>query len=355
MPSATRDTGTAPEETVLDVEALATLAPGLDRITPIYVPLDQGFSHSFLLFMFGALDRSRQEAKLPQILSISDGVCESRFTHDQLRIGGRLLAEAAALGITTFAAAGDLGFLGCEVPTPGAQFPGSSPFVTSVGGTDLTLTPANQIADQVVWSTFATDGNQSVGTGGGPSGFWDRQAYQQAPGIGPELQAGTPTRLTPDVASMASFVPGLSVFDDGGGGWGLGGGTSAATPLTAAIVALVARAGSGGRPRPARLPAAAPVRTRPGPGLRLDLLRRHHRDQLPDSGHAGRPVAGGRRRATRLRPGDRTRLAEGGAVRVRGRGAPPRTATVGRSAVAAVHDLAVDDGGQHGHVGKLVR
>ena len=60
MPGASPDTATAPEETVLDVEALASLAPGLQRITPIFVPLDQSFSNSFLLFMFGALDPSLQ-------------------------------------------------------------------------------------------------------------------------------------------------------------------------------------------------------------------------------------------------------------------------------------------------------
>ena len=70
---------------MLDIEALASLAPGLQRITPIFVPLDQSFTNSFLLFMFGALDPSRQGGRLPDILSISDGVCESRFTRDQLR------------------------------------------------------------------------------------------------------------------------------------------------------------------------------------------------------------------------------------------------------------------------------
>jgi kumamolisin len=38
---------------------------------------------------------------------------------------------------------------------------------------------------------------------------------------------------------MAAFTPGLAVFDKDGGGWGVGGGTSAATPLAAAVAALV--------------------------------------------------------------------------------------------------------------------
>ena len=250
MPGASRDTATDPEETVLDVEALASLAPGLQRITPIFVPLDQSFSNSFLLFMFGALDPSRQGGRLPDILSVSDGVCESRFTRDQLRLGQRLLTQAAALGITTLAASGDLGFQGCFINKPGVMFPGSSPFTTSVGGTELTLTTGNRIADQVVWSTYATQPGQGAGTGGGRSKVWRRPSFQHAPGIVPQLQQGKNTRLVPDVAAMASFTPGLAVFNRDGGGWGIGGGTSTATPLTAAIVALVVeQERKAGRPR----------------------------------------------------------------------------------------------------------
>ena len=255
MPGATRDTGSAPEETVLDVEALASLAPGLDRITPIYVPLDQGFSNSFLLFMVGALDPSRQGGRLPDILSISDGVCESRFTRDQLRLGERLLVQAAALGITALSASGDLGFRGCFINKPGTMFPASSPFVTSVGGTDLKLTRRNRIASQVVWSTYATQPSQGVGSGGGASNVFGRPSFQRALGISSQLQRGTPMRLVPDVAAMASFSPGIVVYDQHGGGWGLGGGTSAATPLTAAIVALtLEQERRAGRPRLGSLP-----------------------------------------------------------------------------------------------------
>jgi kumamolisin len=235
MPSATP---TGPDETVLDVEALASLAPRLQRITPIFVPLDQTFAHAFLLFMFGALDPSRQGGRLPNILSISDGDCEGSFTRDQLMLGQRMLIQAAALGISTLAASGDLGFHGCFIENiSGANFPGSSPFATSVGGTQLTLTPSNRIADQAVWSTFGI--GESNGSGGGPSKRWSRPSFQVAPGIGAQLQRGNRTRLTPDIAAMASFTPGFAGFDKQDRGWGADGGTSAATPLEAAIVALV--------------------------------------------------------------------------------------------------------------------
>jgi subtilase family serine protease len=239
MPGGNDSTAVPSTEESLDIEALSSLAPRLARITPIFVPLDQGFGNSFTLFMFGALDPGRQGGRLPDVLSISDGVCEQNFTHDQLRLGQRMLREAAALGITALAASGDAGFLGCETGKPGANFPNTSRFVTGVGGTKLTLDAANEIASQVVWSTFATEGKNGAGTGGGPSAIWARPSFQRGPGIGPALEPHRRTRLGPDVAAMASDEPGISTFDAGQGGWGTDSGTSAATPLTAATVALV--------------------------------------------------------------------------------------------------------------------
>ena len=238
MPGGVVDTQDDPDETVLDVQALATIAPRLERITPVFVPLDQGFSNSFILFMLGSLDPSRQGGELPDILSISDGVCEYRFTKAEKHLSNRLLAEAAALGISAFSASGDLGFQGCESPKQGTSFPASSRFITGVGGTNLALGPGNQIVAQPVWSTYATEKQQGVGSGGGPSHFWPRPAFQSGEGITPSLQTGRPMRLVPDIGAMASFRPGVAVYQRGTGGWGGGGGTSAATPLTAAMVAL---------------------------------------------------------------------------------------------------------------------
>lgn len=249
MPGASLETSDDPEETYLDAEALATLAPRLQRITAVFVPLDQSFQGSFSLFMFGALDPSRQGGHLPDLLSISDGVCESRVSAAARGLGQHLLRAAAALGITALAASGDLGFHGCQEEATGADWPASSRYVTAVGGTELTLDAGNQLADQVVWSTFGSEPDgQGTGSGGGPSEVWPRPPWQAAPGIGEALQPGKPTRLTPDLAAMGSFTPGLATLG-GGMGWGPGGGTSAATPLTAAILALVdEQQASAGRP-----------------------------------------------------------------------------------------------------------
>lgn len=240
MPGASQETSSAPEETYLDAEALAALAPRLQRITAITVPLLESFQGAFSLFMFGALDPARQGGRLPDLLSISDGVCETRVTAAARAIGEHMLRDAAALGITVVSASGDLGFQGCQEEAEGADWPTSSRYVTAVGGTEVSLSPSNVLTNQVVWSTFGTEpAGNGTGSGGGPSKFWPRPGWQLAPGIGPALQPGNPTRLTPDLASMASFTPGLATLG-GGEGWGPGGGTSAATPLTAAILSLVA-------------------------------------------------------------------------------------------------------------------
>ena len=238
MPSGVKETQGDPDETILDVEALAFLAPKLERILPIFVPQDNKFNNPLLLFLLGALDPARQGGKLPHILSISDGICEYQFTKAEKWLAQRLLAEAAAIGITTLAASGDAGYLGCDFKQPGAQFPASSRFVTAVGGTNLGLNAGNRIISQPVWSTYLKKPSQGAGSGGGPSRFWPRPAFQAAPGLTPSLQKGRKTRLLPDVAAMGSFYPGIATYQKGSGGWGPGGGTSAATPLTAAMVAL---------------------------------------------------------------------------------------------------------------------
>ncbi|MBW8059042.1 MAG: hypothetical protein FVQ78_01655 [Solirubrobacterales bacterium] len=233
----TRLASTAPEETYLDVEALAAIAPGLQRVTAVFVPQDLAFQASFALFMLGALDPARQGGRLPDILSISDGACESEVSRGELAIGQHLLRAAAALGISALAASGDVGFLGCQSGS-GASWPAGSRYVTAVGGTEIGLDSQNRLTEQVVWSTFAKEGRDGSGSGGGPSSAWPRPGWQRAPGIDSGLQPGEPSRLTPDLASMASFTPGLAVLG-GFEGWEGSGGTSAATPLTAATLALV--------------------------------------------------------------------------------------------------------------------
>lgn len=163
------------------------------------------------------------------------------------------LAIAAAAGITYVSSAGDDGSLACGnlvpdppfpadalVPTPG--MPSTQTWMTSVGGTNITLDSANEIVSSGVWNDMAwpTPVRPSAG-GGGQSAMVPRPWYQQG--------AGFPTgggRLTPDISAFADLLPGYALYCTvpapnacGGAGWQFIGGTSAAAPLVAAGLALV--------------------------------------------------------------------------------------------------------------------
>ena len=62
--------------------------------------------------------------------------------------------------------------------------------------------------------------------------------FQVAPGLTPALRREERPGCCRTSPRWLLF-PGIATYEQGTGGWGPGGGTSAATPLTAAIVALV--------------------------------------------------------------------------------------------------------------------
>lgn len=183
----------------------------------------------------------------PDVISVSLGLCEA----DTLNAVGRAgidasesaLEEAAADGISVLAASGDTGSSGCTstvgrpVPLPqlAVTYPASSPWVTSVGGTNLTLGPQNEIVNQVVWN----DAGQQPGAagGGGFSTLFKRPGYQDGLFVHDR-------RAVPDLALLADVSPGYAVYCDARidcahRRWMTFGGTSAATPLLAGGLALV--------------------------------------------------------------------------------------------------------------------
>ena len=120
--------------------------------------------------------------------------------------------------------------------------PASQPYVTAVGGTDLTndatSPPTESTWNESLNATF--DWPEGAGTGG-ISENWPMPSYQD--GIINSQSSGTPCGATtgdcrevPDVAAEADWVNGYVVYIDGT--WDTNGGTSAATPFWAALVAL---------------------------------------------------------------------------------------------------------------------
>ncbi len=109
-------------------------------------------------------------------------------------------------------------------------FPSSSPFVVSVGGTSLYLSPSgSRLGEEIAWRN----------SGGGPSLYNEIPEYQRIfEGI-PELSGNK--RATPDIAFYADSSPGFAVYytDKAGNGmWTCVGGTSVAAPCIAGIIAL---------------------------------------------------------------------------------------------------------------------
>lgn len=181
--------------------------------------------------------------QLPESFSISYGICENDVRGNgpdaspSTRAGANLLdslvVRLGLAGVGTYASAGDFGSSCNGLPYSGVAWPASSPYVTAVGGTRLTLTPANQRLDEVVWNdlqwTPASDGGGAGG--GGFSLKSGRPPFQSGLGLSGNRRA------VPDVSAAASSFPGWPVVL--GGHWVVDGGTSAAAPLVAAAMAVV--------------------------------------------------------------------------------------------------------------------
>jgi len=157
---------------------------------------------------------------------------------------------AAAQGQTILAASGDLGSDGCYDPQTGANTapsvddPASQPYVTGVGGTTLHINSDNSYQSEQVWNDRAIHNGAS---GGGISQVWHMPSWQQAPGVANAYTTGF--REVPDVSLNADPQTGYDIYCKAGGcanhGWMIIGGTSAAAPAWAAMIALANEAALG--------------------------------------------------------------------------------------------------------------
>ncbi|HEY1485671.1 MAG TPA: hypothetical protein VGF84_06185, partial [Micromonosporaceae bacterium] len=133
-------------------------------------------------------------------------------------------------GKVVTASAGDDGY--------GVSYPASSPYVVAVGGTNLQKTATPRGWTERVWGTDADDG-----TGSGCSAYELKPSWQ-IDGL------GCTKRTVADVAADADPDTGVAVYDsyDGAGGWQQVGGTSASSPMIAAVYALAGTPAAGSYP-----------------------------------------------------------------------------------------------------------
>jgi kumamolisin len=227
-PDQRKDELDASVEVMMDVEIIAGLCAKAD-IHVYFATFDQK----------GWVDLLNQVIlDHPVVLSVSWGLAEdssgwSKAARDAIN---ERLNAAAVLGITVCVASGDDGS-GDEENDGKAHvdFPSSSPFVLSVGGTMLTAKSTGAI-EEVWWESPGRRTRRGGGsTGGGVSVFFDRPSWQ---GVNVVSLNGSSIdgRVIPDVAALAGD-PGYDVIvfsEDAPNG-----GTSASAPLWTALIARV--------------------------------------------------------------------------------------------------------------------
>lgn len=223
----TGDPSSADGEVELDIEVAGSIAPGASQKVFFGPNTTQGF-----------LDAISQAVHDPDVtlISISWGQAESGWTPQALTNYDQTFQDAAALGKTVFAAAGDNG--SSDGQTDGqnhVDFPASSPFVVACGGTTLQATNG-EVTLETVWNEQAS-GNGA--TGGGVSNAFALPSYQQTAGV-PPAPTSTGGRGVPDVAADADPETGYNVLIDGKST--IIGGTSAVAPLYAGLFALINQA-----------------------------------------------------------------------------------------------------------------
>ncbi|HVO52784.1 MAG TPA: S53 family peptidase [Solirubrobacterales bacterium] len=232
-----------------DLALVRGMAPGLRSLTfsQAWLPPELWF-----LGAAGVLDAG----SLPDSFSISYGECETLVRGKRASAGERagadlmdaLLVRLGLAGVASFASAGDSGSTCNGQPFSGVAWPGSSPYLTAVGGTRLSLNAANERVGEVVWNDlqWLEQGEGGGAGGGGFSRFSPRLPYQAATGIGGSH------RTVPDLSAHASMLPGWPVVL--AGNWVEDAGTSSSAPLLASAFAVLSAA-----QRRAGLPPLGPV------------------------------------------------------------------------------------------------
>jgi uncharacterized membrane protein len=197
---------------------------------------------------------------LANIMSASFGLCEASLGAAGNNFWNTLWAQAAAQGITAFVSSGDSGAAGCD---PSGALTGtglgvnglaSTPNNIAVGGTQFNegagnfWSAANNPADQssvlsyipeIAWneSGAVAGGSNLFSTGGGASIVYAKPAFQAGPGV-----PADGARDVPDVSLTSAGHDGYLIIQGhtaNVSGLFSVGGTSAASPSFAGLMALV--------------------------------------------------------------------------------------------------------------------
>jgi hypothetical protein len=211
--------------------------------------------------LYGSVPLAIDNNLAPVIASFY-GKCEASLGTSAIIYYSQILQQGASQGITITSASGEYGGTDCDTTGGSAvggfavDFPGSSPYVTSVGGTEFNEAggtywsatngtngkSALSYIPETVWNDDST--SQLLASGGGTSLYFSKPAWQT--GIGVPADA---SRDVPDVSMSGSpfHDPYLvctqgyctTGFANGSGAFDAGGGTAMSSSVFAGLMALV--------------------------------------------------------------------------------------------------------------------
>ncbi|MBL8959029.1 MAG: S53 family peptidase [Gemmatimonadetes bacterium] len=238
-------------EATMDVEIAAAAAPGARIEVYCAENSPQGLYHAIRAAISGS------DGTPPAVISLSWGWPEEQLSGESASAINQAMELAWNAGVCVCCASGDSGSVGLaddDIASDAASvlFPASSPWVLACGGTEVEVHGAT-FRRETAWNAVGRGVQQA--TGGGVSGAFRAPAWQQgaavpsratlngaawiAPSVPPETRAAFVGRGVPDVAAYAAQDPGY-LLHVGGTDCGAGG-TSAATPLWAGLVARLAQ------------------------------------------------------------------------------------------------------------------
>ena len=260
-------------EATLDVQWAYAIAP-LAHIVLLATPPAETLGVQGLPNLFKAMQMAIDAYPAGTVFSQSFGLAEQTFggaALNQMLDFGQTYQNGIDKGDTFLASSGDEGNGGASkqhkdstvFSTTAVGFPAVSPLVTAVGGTQLmfgwTLAPTSSnllnfvTSDsntEALWNECFIFGGGNCVTGGGTSNFFSAPSWQAH-----QASVNSGMRSIPDLSWNAAVNGGVLIYTTQyptvlRQGWHIEGGTSAASPQMAGLVALAnqARAAAGKAP-----------------------------------------------------------------------------------------------------------
>jgi kumamolisin len=219
-------------EVMLDIWCTGAVAPSA-KIVMYFAP------NTFQGFIDTIITPTNDTTNNPSVISVSWGTTDTNWSSGNRASFESALQAAAIKGITVLVAIGDYGTKAVSSAVYGTvQYPGTSPYVISCGGSVMTVNDDWSIASERAWGG-SLDGGYAGG--GGVSTIFSIPVWQNNRSYSSKTYAGTVSTLTTrGVPDLAGHAVGYSFYYYSSNTFGAGFvGTSAVAPLFAGLIARI--------------------------------------------------------------------------------------------------------------------